>query len=249
MVSSLQERAARLVACEAVSAKRPPHAAVWSRQTPMPPDLEALTSAADGLELADGTRVLSLEEIEPATRWLVEDKSLGWADELFLIGERDGVIIVRDPDPERRRAGGGVLEAPTDGLETFKRVAMDLIGYLETRAGLGPDPRPTPEAAVQRAIAAKDAPALAKALAEPFYPGAEMTAAHAALVLGELLVHAGDDVGAMRAFVRSVSFRVQSARRGAEAEERAAGFRAAARVAEAAGAKALAESCLARAEV
>lgn len=215
----------------------------------MPPDLVALAAVADGLELSDGTRLLSLDEIEPATRWLIEDKSLGWDDELFVVGERDDLVIIRDVDSARKRAGGGVLEAATDDLLTFRRVAMDLVGYVETRLGLGPDPNPAPEVLCQQAIAQKDLASLNKALADSFYPGGERAQSQALLTLGELYVDAGDDVGAMRAFVRSVSIRVQGARRGAEKEERAAGFRAAARVAEAAGAKALAESCIARAEV
>ena len=32
-----------------------------------------------------------------------------------MIGERDDLVIVRDLDTAGARAGGGVLEAPTDG--------------------------------------------------------------------------------------------------------------------------------------
>jgi hypothetical protein len=246
---SVRDRAARLAASPAVAAKKDPREAPWTLAVEPPADLVALLSACDGLELEDGTRLLGREEIAPATRWLTEEKSLGWGEDLVVVGERDDLVIVRDLDRQGKRAGGGVLEAPTDGLESFQRVALDLVGYLEVRAGLGPDPRPAPEELLRRAVADKDAAMLARVLGEPLYPGTERAAAHAALVLGELNVASGDDVAAMRAFVRSVGFRAQAARQGAEALERAAAWRAAARVAEAAGAHALAESCLARMKV
>ncbi|MDI1445463.1 hypothetical protein [Polyangium sp. 6x1] len=246
---SASERAARICAARAITRRRPPGPRTWDLEGEAPEDLAALWANAGGLALADGTRLLGPEEVGPATKWLTEEKSLGWDGDLFVVGERDDLVIVRDLDRAGKRAGGGVLEAPSDGLEAFRRVAWDMLGYLEARLGLEPAPRPTPEIAAQKAASQKDSAALTRLLAEPFYPGSEAVAAHAALVLGEVLAAAGDDVAAMRAFVRSVSFRVQGARRGAEALERAAGFRAAARVAESVGAKALAEACLTRVDV
>jgi hypothetical protein len=243
------ERAARICAARAITKRRPPGPGAWDLGGDPPEDLAAIWAVAGGLELDDGTRLLGPEEVAPATKWLTEEKSLGWDGDLFVIGERDDLVIVRDLDRAGKRAGGGVLEAPTDGLEAFRRVAWDVLGYLEARLGIESASRATPELVAQKAAAQKDAQTLAKVLADPFYPGSEAVAAHAALVLGELLAAAGDDVAAMRAFVRSVSFRVQGARRGAEALERAAGFRAAARVAESVGAKALAEACLTRVDV
>ena len=244
-----RERAARICAAPAITNRRPPGRGAWDLAFDPPEDLAVLWAVAGGIELGDGTRLLGPEDVGAATKWLTEEKSLGWDGDLFVIGERDDLVIVRDLDREGKRAGGGVLEAPTDGLEVFRRVAWDVLGYLEARLGIEPAPRPTPEIAAQKAASVKDGATLAKVLADPFYPGSEAMAAHAALVLGEILAAAGDDVAAMRAFVRSVSFRVQGARRGAEALERAAGFRAAARVAESVGAKALAEACLTRVDV
>jgi hypothetical protein len=77
------------------------------------------------------------EEAERATVWLKEEKSLDWDADLTVIGERDDLVIVRDRDPLGVRAGGGVLEAPRDGLSSFRRVALGVIGYLEVRAGVG----------------------------------------------------------------------------------------------------------------
>lgn len=248
-MESASERAARICAAAAITKRRPPSRGGWDRAGDPPEDLVALWAVTGGIELGCGTRLLGPAEVGAATKWLTEEKSLGWGGDLFVIGERDDLVIVRDLDHEGKRAGGGVLEAPSDGLEAFRRVAWDTLGYLEARLGIEHAPRPTPEIAAEEAASQKDAAALAKALGEAFYPGSEAVAAHAALVLGEILAAAGDDVAAMRAFVRSVSFRVQGARRGAEALERAAGFRAAARVAEAVGAKALAEACLTRIEV
>jgi len=243
---SLHERVARLVASRTVRASRAPVAPSWPFSGDPPEDLAALFAVSSGLELDDGTRLLGPEEIGPATRWLVEDKSLGWDEDLFVVGERDDLVLVRDLDRQGKRAGGGVIEAPTDGLESGKRVALDLVGYLETRAGLGPDPNPAPEELMRRAVADRDVTLLSRVLEEEFYPGSELAAAQAALVLGEMFVMAGHDVAAMRAFVRSVGFRAQVARPGAEEMEREAGWRAAARVAERCGALALAASCIER---
>lgn len=246
---SLGERCRRLVASEGVVEKRAAHSGSMPESFSVPADLAALALVADGLVLRDGTRVLGLDAIEPATRWLVEEKSLDWDREILVVGERDDLVILRDVDASRKRAGGGILEVATDDLHAVRRVALNLVSYLEMRLGLGPDPNPAPEELCRKAIEQKDAFALNKALAEPFYPGSERVQAQAFLALGELYAASGDDVGAMRAFVRSVGLRVACAPKGSEASERAAGFRAAARIADGVGASALAESCLARAEV
>jgi hypothetical protein len=236
-----------IVASAAVEATRAPSEATWGLPVAMPADVAALHAVSDGLVLIDGTRILGREEIAPATQWLKEDRSLTWDDDLFILGERDDLVIVRDLDLARRRAGGGVLEAPTDGLESFQRVGRDLLGYLAARVGIG-DAREAPEQAARGAITRRDQGALARALGEPFYPGNESALAHAALTLGELRARAGDPEGAMQAFVLSAETRARAARRGAEASERAAGFRACARVAEAAGAPQLAAACSERAK-
>lgn len=238
-----------VVASASVVEARPPSAAAWTMPLPLPADLEALFAVSDGLTLADGTRILGREEIGPATRWLEEDRSLHWSDDLLVVGERDDLVIVRDLDLAGQRAGGGVLEAPTDGLESFKRVGRDLLGYLAARVGIAGDARPAPEGAAREALARKDAAALARALEEPFYPGGEADLAHAALALGEMRAKEGDAEGALEAFARSVDTRVRAARRGAEEAERRAGWRACARAAEAAGASEIAEVCRGRAEV
>lgn len=238
-----------IVASAQVAEARAPSSGAWAMSLPAPADLEALLGVSDGLTLADGTRILGREEIAPATRWLKEERALHWGDDLLVVGERDDLVIVRDLDLEGRRAGGGVLEAPTDGLESFARVGRDLLGYLAARAGVEGDARPAPEQAAKDAIARRDAAALARALEEPFYPGGEALFAHAALVLGEMRAKNGDHEGAMEAFARSVETRARAARRGAETSERAAGWRACARAADGVGASETAAACRARAEV
>src|SRR5262245_54035314 len=112
-----------------------------------PPDLAALYAVADGLELADGTRILGRDAAKGATAWLKQEKSLDWDVDLMVIGERDDLVILRDIDSGAARAGGGVLEAPTDGLSSFRRVALSVIGYLEVRSGGGSDAEQAPEIA------------------------------------------------------------------------------------------------------
>jgi hypothetical protein len=237
-----------IVASARVVETRAPSSAAWTGPEPLPADLDALFAVTDGLTLADGTRILGREEIGPATRWLKEDRQLGWSDDLLIVGERDDLVIVRDLDVEGRRAGGGVLQAPTDGLESFERVGRDLLGYLAARAGVEGDVRPAPEQAAQEAIERRDVAALARALREPFYPGGEARFAHAALALGEMRAKDGDAEGALEAFAQSVETRVRAARRGAEEAERRAGWRACARAAEAVGASEVAADCRGRAE-
>lgn len=206
-----------------------------------PADLTALWSLAGGLSLADGTRLLSRGEVLSATAWLVAEKSLEWGPELWVIGERDDLVIVRDLDPSSARAGGGVLEAATDGLSVFARAAMDGVGYLESRLGLGSGG--APEALARAAAAGGDAEALSLALERGFYPGAERDRWQAGLSLGGLLARSGDEAGALSAFEDAVSARVRGAPRGSEERERAAGWKGCAIAAEKAGAKGLAEVC------
>jgi hypothetical protein len=150
---------------------------------------------------------------------------------------------VRDLDASGARAGGGVLEAPTDGLTIFRRPALEVIGYLEDRLGIPITTEEAPERAAREAAARGDVEALARAIARGFYPGAERELAHAALSLGVLRARAGDAAGAMAAFEESVAARVRSAPRGAEASETRAAWRTCAVAAEKAGAREVAERC------
>ncbi len=199
-----------------------------------PADLAALYTVTDGVDLADGTRILGRGEIAGATAWLTSERALQWSADLWVVGERDDLVIVRDLDLAGTRAGGGVLEAPTDGLSTLKRAALDVIGYLEARLGIAGER--APERAAREAAALRDAEGLARAIARGFYPGAERELAHAALSLGALRAGAGDAEGAMAAFAQSVEARVAAAPRGAEESEARAGWRACALTAEKAGA-------------
>ncbi len=236
-----------ILASPSVVAKRPPADSPWPFQFSPSDDIIALHAACDGMELADGTRILGREESGISTKWLRDEKSLVWDDDLFIIGERDDLVIVRDLDPRGLRAGGGVLEAATDGLESLRRVSLDIVGYLESRLGIV-DPHPAPERAVRLLVPARDADGLAHVLTQVFYPGNEADAALAALTLGELLAQKGDHDAALRAFEQYADVRMKSARRGAQSIERAAAFRAATRVAESAGALALADVCRDRAK-
>jgi hypothetical protein len=239
-------RARTLLARSAVVRVRPP-AACAEDAAATPWDLAALYAVCDGLELADGTRILGRDEAARATAWLKDEKSLDWDAALTVIGERDDLVIVHDVDRVGARAGGGILEAPTDGLSSFRRVALGVIGYLEERAGEGSDPEPAPERAAREAIARGDTAALAAAIARGFYPSAGRELAHAALSLGVLHARAGDTARAMEAFARAVEARASAVPRGAEAAEAAAAWRAAAITAEGEGAVALAAVCRERA--
>lgn len=241
------QRMQSLVASASVMAKRSPTEAAWPFEGSPPDDLLALHSVCDGLQLNDGTRILGREECAYSTKWLRDEKSLVWEDELFILGERDDLVIIRDLDRENVRAGGGILEAATDGLETLKRVALDIVGYIELRLGLV-DPNPAPEHLARIAVASRDVTALEGVISRAFYPGNEGEAALAALTLGELHARAGREPDALRAFERYADMRACAARRGAQAIERAAAFRAAGRVAESIGALALAEGCYTRAK-
>jgi hypothetical protein len=223
-----------------------PAASIENGRFEDPVDLVAFYALASGVRLRDGTTILGRDEAAKATAWLIEDKSLDWDPELVLLGERGDLVIVRDPDRRGARAGGGVLEAPTDGLSSFKRVSLDLVAYLERRAGDG-EAEVAPELAARQAIAAGDERALEDALARGFYPGAERELAHATQRLGVLRAGAGDEAGALSAFERAVVLRVASAPRGAGEGERASAWRALAVEAEKVGAQTIAALCKSRA--
>lgn len=212
-----------------------------------PADLAALHAVTDGLELADGTRILGRDEIAGATAWLVGEKSLAWGPDLWVIGERDDLVLVRDLDAAGTRAGGGLLEAPTDGLSTLKRAALDVLGYLEERLSLGLGGEPAPERAAREAVARRDPEGIARALARGFYPGAERELWHAALSLGAIRAGGGDAAAAMEAFDQAVAARARAVPRGAETSEARAAWKTCAVAAEKAGARAVAETCQARA--
>lgn len=241
-----EERARAIVASSTVIAREPPAAPPEGAED-QPWDLAALHAITGGIELADRTRILGRDLSVKATAWLIEEKSLDWDADLLVLGERDDVVIVHDRDRASKRAGGGVLEAPTDALSSFQRVALDALSYLERRAGIGGDAAITPERAAREAIAAEDAEVLAAAIDRGFYPGAARELAHAALRLGALHAASGDHDGALAAFARSVEARVGAVPRGAEIAEAGAAWRAAAVASEKAGSPSIAVACRARA--
>ncbi len=250
---NFEERARALAASPRVRVLRPPTPMPTLMPPALPPDLAALYAVCDGLELEDGTVIMSHDGIAEATRWLKEQRELYWSDELMVIGERDDLVIVRDADTQAQRSGGGVLEAPTDGLESFRRVSLDVIAYLEERVGIdigiGIDVKGarSPERLSLEAMEARDAPALASALARGFYPGAEREFARAAMTLGSLRAELRDAVGAMEAFCLAVESRARAVPRGAEEGERRAAWRACAIACEKVGAIEMSVACRARA--
>lgn len=242
-----ERRARVIVESGAVIAREPPAPRIeGAEETPW--DLAALHAVTGGIELADRTRILGRERSVEATAWLIEEKSLDWDADLLVLGERDDVVIVHDRDRASKRAGGGVLEAPTDALSSFRRVALDALSYLELRAGIAIEGEPalTPERAAREAGERGDAEALAAAIDRGFYPGAARELAHAALRLGALRAAGGDHDGALAAFTRSAEARASAVPRGAEAAEISAAWRAAAVAAEKAGSPSIAEVCRAR---
>ncbi len=255
---NFEERARALAASPSVRVLRPPTPMPMptSMEPAFPPDLAALYAVCDGLELDDGTVIMSHDAIAEATTWLKEQRELYWSDELMVIGERDDLVIVRDADIQARRSGGGVLEAPTDGLESFRRVSLDVIAYLEERVGIGKvgididldlEGARSPERLSLEAMEARDASALARALARGFYPGAEREFARAAMTLGSLRAEQRDAVGAMEAFCLAVESRARAVPRGAEEGERRAAWRACAIACEKVGATEMSLACKARA--
>jgi hypothetical protein len=246
-MKNVSPRLQALVASPSVIAKRSPTDAPWPFLHPAPEDIAAFHAICDGLELVDGTRILGREECAVSTKWLRDEKSLLWDDDLFIIGERDDLVIVRDLDIQGIRAGGGVLEAATDSLESLARISLDIVGYIEIRSGRV-DPHPAPEQAARIAVSERNAEVLASVLSAAFYPGNDSVAALAALTLGELRAEAQQNDAALHAFDQYANLRMRSARRGAQAIERAAAFRAAARAAESVGATAVADVCRDRAK-
>ncbi|EYF00329.1 hypothetical protein [Chondromyces apiculatus] len=244
-LSDLSPRVAALLAHPSITERRPPAADPWPCTGPEPPDLAALYAATDGLVLADGTTFLRRGELARATDWLKHDSSLDWPDDLVVLGEQHELVLVLDLDLTASRAGGGILEAPHDGLATFQRIARTALGYLEQRTGLLPGD-PAPEQRLADAITAGDIPALRQALAEPLYPGTDRQTALAELTLGRLLAAMGDETAATEAFERSIAARARAAPRGAAAIERAAALRACAAAARQAGAESLAARFAAR---
>lgn len=240
MTVSLSDRARRVAERAGIQA---PNASPSEKLAGEPDDLAALWAVTDGLELGDGTRILPRGEVTGATAWLVSDRALEWGSDLWVIGERDDLVIIRDLDAEGARAGGGVIEAPTDGLSTLTRVAMDVLGYLEDRLGIARGGDAAPERAAREAMAKRDADGIAKALARGFYPGSDREASQAWVALGAIHAGAGDVDRAMDAFTSAVRARVRSVPRGAEASEAASAWRACAVAAEKAGAKDIAEAC------
>jgi hypothetical protein len=243
-------RAELLLASPKVRLKRPPSADPWPFGNE-PPDLAAIYARSDGLELEDGTVILPRGDLERTTAWLKQEKSLeDWPDDLIVVGERTDGVLVLDLDRAGERAGGGLLEAATDGLSTFKRVSMSVVGYLEARVD-PKNPKDTgdapPEKLARDAADKKDRGALAAALEAPFYPGSERDFAHAALSLGALFAAEGDEASALAAFERSVKARAASAPRGSTAREEAAAWKACSITANQAGARPLAEECSKRA--
>jgi hypothetical protein len=235
-----------LLAGEGVEARRGPSPDPWPLPAPEPPDLAALYAASDGLSLPDGTTILRRGEIASATAWLKLEYSLDWPEDLVILGEREDLVILLDLDLDGARAGGGVLEAPTDGLSSFQRIALRTVGYLEHRA-FGGAAEIAPEIMARDAAARRDLEALRAALSLPMYPGSEGRVAHAELTLGTLLAAAGDAGAALAAFERSVAARVRGAPRGAGELTRGAGWRACAAAAWEAGTAAIAEACAERA--
>ncbi len=245
-MTALDERIAAILASSRVTVRGAPgDGAAFDDAAPA--DLVALHTAADGLELDDGTRILARAEIPRATAWLVEEKALSWEDDLQVVGERDDLVLVLDLDARRARAGGGVLEAATDGLEAFRRVALGVVEYVEARLALPETPPIAPERAAREAVAVRDPDALEAAIARGFYPGADRELAHASMSLGAMRAAAGDRARALAAFERAAESRVRAVPRGAESAETAAAWRAFATAAESAGAPDIANACRERA--
>jgi hypothetical protein len=248
IVDSFNRRAELVLSSPKVRLKRPPSADPWPFEGPEPPDLAALYARSDGLELEDGTTLLPRGDLARTTAWLKQEKSLeDWPDDLVVIGERTDGVLVLDPDRAGERAGGGLLEAATDGLSTFRRVSMSVVGYLEARLDPASGGDAPPEKLAREAAEKKDRSALEAALASPFYPGSERDFAHAALSLGALLAAGGEEAAALAAFERSVKARAAAAPRGSRAREEAAAWKACSITANQAGARGLAEECSRRA--
>jgi hypothetical protein len=237
------ERVEALLSSPRVASRRPPRDVAWPLAQREPPDLAVLYAACDGLTLDDGSTLFGKGEIADVTRWLVLEKSVGWAEDIAVIGERRDVVVAFDFDVAGTRAGGGVIEAASDDLEAFDRVATTVLGYLLVRVGAGSEDEPPPEIAARRAASRGDAALLERELARPMYPGSHRLFARLALDLGRLWAIAGDGARAMSAFERSVEAREKMVGAGGRAAERASGWRAAAHAARSGSAEAIAALC------
>lgn len=245
---SLQDRIRAVLASPRVLRILPPRAdAPWAAPYAAPADLQALYEACDGLVTENGFTLLGRGEIHDATRWLVLDRALGWPEDLLVIGERTASAVVLDLDVNGVRAGGGVLEAASDDLESFERVASDAVAYVELQVGLA-DPAPPPEVLAGRAAEAGDREKLEAELARPAYPGQERRRAALLHELGRMHAFHKDEARALAAFERSADARAGLVRKGAAERERAAAWKAAAITALGAGAEAVAAMCEARAK-
>lgn len=248
---SATDRVTRLAAVwdsGAVVERRPPAVLDAARALfgVLPPDLAAFYEACDGVTLADGTTLLGAASIAEATAWLKREYSLPWDGDLFVLGERLDMVVVRDLDRSDKRAGGGVIELPHDGLDHGVRVAMDLIGYLEQRTHLG-DAAPPPEVLARRAFEHDDPVALEGALARGFYRGASKEHARGYRRLGAKHAELGDMERALAAFERAVEVELADASPRGRERHAAAAYRACAQAAADVGALALAAHLVERA--
>ncbi len=244
---SYADRAKRLLASPRVRERKPPRGVGWPITHAEPADLTAMYALCDGFVLDDGARLFGRGELHDVTQWLVLEKALTWPDDLVVVGDRPGVVVVLDLDVAERRAGGGVVEVGADDLGAFDRVASSVVGYFLSRAGLGEGEVLPPEVAARRAAERGDRARLERELARPMYPGQDRLFASLALELGALSAEAGEAERAFSAFGRSVEARVRSVTRDAEDAERRAGWRAAAIASRERGAHAIADECEARA--
>ncbi len=241
------ERVARLLASSGVQRVAPPRAGVpWPFAAPEPDEVAALYAQCDGLELGDGAVVLGRGELADVTSWLVLDRALDWPPDLVVVGERGDLVVALDLDVDGARAGGGVVEVPTDDLRAFTRVAGGLVGWAELHAGLA-DATAPPEVLARAMIDAGDCDGLVHALAAPWYPGQDALAATAWLALGRLHAVEGARGSALAAFEQHVELRASLVGRGAREAEEARAWRGAAHEAARVGDEALAQACRDRA--
>ncbi|HKQ69236.1 MAG TPA: hypothetical protein VJT73_07855, partial [Polyangiaceae bacterium] len=145
---------ARLMASPRVAERKPRREVDWPIAHFEPLDVRAFYDACDGILLDDGVRIFGKGELRDVTAWLVLEKGLGWPDDIVVVGERRDCVLVVDLDVAGVRAGGGLLEAASDDLGAFDRVASSLVGYLLVRSGAGEDRTPPPEVAARRAASA-----------------------------------------------------------------------------------------------
>ena len=243
----VQDRIETVLASPRIARIVPPRAdAPWGAPHPAPPDLDALYRSCDGLVTENGFTLLGRGEVFDTTRWLVLDKALSWPDDFLVIGERTASAVVVDLDVLGSRAGGGVLEAASDDLETFERVASDALAYISLQIGLL-DPAPPAEVRARRAADEGDREALETELSRVSYPGQDRKRAALFHELGRLHAKKGDGARALLAFERSAEARALLVREGARDRERAAAWKAAAITARGTGDETVAAMCEARA--